>query len=352
MADHKRILTVVGARPQFIKAAVLSRFLKSQNRLEEDILHTGQHYDKNMSAVFFEELGIPEPKFNLEIQGGSHGQMTGRMLEGIEKVLLENSYDALLVYGDTNSTLAGALAAQKIGLPVIHVEAGLRSFNMQMPEEVNRILTDRLASLCCCPTSKAVENLKKEGFEEDKMVLTGDIMKDAVRYFSTNDKVETNHILVTIHRQENTDDKERLKAIFKALDDIGELHNLVFPIHPRTRKIVQELDLVSKIRFIDPVSYGEMQNLIAQSQLVITDSGGLQKEAYFHGKRVLVLRDETEWTELVDHGYALLAGADFNAIKENFATLIDQGPITDKSLYGNAVVENIYDAILDCLWES
>ncbi|MGB0777282.1 MAG: non-hydrolyzing UDP-N-acetylglucosamine 2-epimerase [Flavobacteriaceae bacterium] len=351
MGKNKRILTVVGARPQFIKAAVLSRFLKGQNRIEEDILHTGQHYDHNMSEVFFDELGIPKPKYQLEISGRTHGAMTGHMLEGIEKVLLENSYDALLVYGDTNSTLAGALAAQKLGIPVIHIEAGLRSFNMEMPEEVNRILTDRLSSLLCCPTKTAVINLEREGFDLSKVVLTGDIMKTAVDDFANQSKDSEDHILLTVHRQENTDDLNRLKSIFEALEQIAQKETIIFPIHPRTAKKLEETGIETSISLIDPVSYKQMQELLSGSRLVITDSGGLQKEAYFHGKRGVILREQTEWTELVDLGFASLVGAEKDKIIEAYKFHIDAPKIEKADLYGTQVVEKIYQAIIELLWE-
>jgi len=351
MDKTKRILTVVGARPQFIKAAVLSRFLKGQNLLFEDILHTGQHYDHNMSKVFFDELGIPKPKYQLEIQGRTHGAMTGQMLDGIEKVLLNQNYDALLVYGDTNSTLAGALAAQKLNIPVIHVEAGLRSFNMKMPEEVNRIITDKLSSLLCCPTAQAVLNLENEGFDLSKVVLTGDIMKTAVDDFSNPNNKSEEHILLTIHRQENTDDVLRLQSIFQALEQIARKETIVFPIHPRTANKLKEMGIETTINLISPVSYKKMQELLGASRLVITDSGGLQKEAYFHGKRSVILRDQTEWIELVDQGFASLVGADKDKIVQAYNSHIDAPKMGRADLYGEQVVEKIYQAIIELLWE-
>ena len=351
----KRILTVVGARPQFIKAAVLSKHLKNHPEIQEDILHTGQHYDANMSEVFFEQMGIPKPTYQLQINGGTHGVMTGQMLTEIEQVLLNNSYHALLVYGDTNSTLAGALAAQKLGIKVIHIEAGLRSFNMKMPEEVNRILTDQIASLLCCPTTLAMDNLKDEGFDqkEIQVVLTGDIMKDAVLEFSKDVPalVQTPYVLATVHRQENTDDPKRLQEILQALDVINKKIPVVCPIHPRTAKRIQDLNIGSKINFIDPVGYPEMQSLIHHSELVITDSGGLQKEAYFHKKYALILRDQTEWVELVEAGYAALCSSDSDKIISGFERIKSLPAIENEEMYGSDVSEKIIQAIKKLLWE-
>ncbi len=311
-----KIITVLGARPQFIKAAPVSRALEEAG-LQESILHTGQHFDANMSDVFFDELGIPKPKFHLGVNGGSHGVMTGRMLEGIEKVLLEHKPDAVLVYGDTNSTLAGALAASKLLIPVVHVEAGLRSFNMKMPEEQNRILTDHISSLLLAPTQLAVENLLREGIQGSKVSLTGDVMFDAALYYG--DRAETssrilkqlgiekkNYILSTIHRAENTNDLNRLRAIFDGLLKACGKMKLVLPLHPRTKNILQKEGFTinhPNLKLIDPVGYLDMVMLEKNAALIATDSGGVQKEAFFYQVPCVTLRDETEWVELVDLGW-------------------------------------------------
>lgn len=305
-----KILTVLGARPQFIKASSLSREIKKRLNCQEIIVHTGQHFDKNMSHIFFEEMQIPEPKYNLDINSLSHGAMTGRMLEEIEKILLIEKPDWVVVYGDTNSTIAGALAAKKLHIKVAHIEAGLRSFDMRMPEEINRILTDQISDILFCPTEVAVDNLKNEGFVDKniKISMSGDIMFDSALYYRSKMKcpegLNTGEkpILVTIHRQENTDDPKRLKNILTALNALSEEgHKLIWPIHPRTRKIIESHGWPIKFNCIPPVGYLEMLYLIDACSLVITDSGGLQKEAYFFNKYCLTLRDSTEWVELVEN---------------------------------------------------
>src|SRR5690606_24740430 len=261
-----KILTIVGARPQFVKAAVLSRELKSHPDIEEIIVHTGQHFDANMSDVFFDEMDIPKPKYNLDINSLSHGAMTGRMLEGIEKLILDEKPDLLLVYGDTNSTLAGALAARKLHVKVGHVEAGLRSFNMEMPEEVNRILTDRISDILFCPTDSALENLKKEGFDhfDISVVKSGDVMQDAALYYAqfSADKSQVHrhlpkgdYVLCTLHRAENTDDQNRLREIVNALDTIHKSTPVVMPLHPRTKKLLEKYGIALDVTLIDPVGY-------------------------------------------------------------------------------------------------
>lgn len=302
-----KIVTIIGARPQFIKAAALSREINKTENLQEVIVHTGQHFDKNMSDVFFEEMQIPKPKYNLNINSLNHGAMTGRMLEEIELVLVKEKPDWLLVYGDTNSTLAGALAAKKLHIKVAHVEAGLRSFNMDMPEEVNRILTDRISSVLFCPTEEAVSNLKNEGYEGFNISVEniGDIMYDSALFYSEmvkkDKQINTNkkYVLATIHRAENTDDEVKLRNIFKALDKVNETYDVVLPLHPRTKKYLEKYEIETEITLIEPVGYLEMVSLIKNSVGVITDSGGLQKEAYFFHKRCFTLRDQTEWVELV-----------------------------------------------------
>lgn len=355
----KKIITILGARPQFVKAAVLSRIITSHHQIEELIVHTGQHFDTNMSAVFFDEMHIPSPKYNLNINGLRHGAMTGQMLERLEAVLIKEQPDAVVVYGDTNSTLAGALAAKKLQIKVIHIEAGLRSFNMKMPEEVNRILTDRIADLLLCPTQKAMANLKLEGFEniDTQCVLTGDIMKDAVEFYSTM-VAEKSHILqtqqlkpnqfvlATIHRQENTDTIKNLKSIFKAFDVISKTCQVVLPLHPRTKQILEKNKIETEALLINPVGYFDMLALLKNCKMVVTDSGGLQKEAFFNQKFCIVARTETEWVELVDNNFAAIAGSDYKKIISAFHSFDKKELSFDKPLYGDKVGEKIYNEIV------
>lgn len=341
-----KILTIVGARPQFIKAAALSRELKSRAGVEEILVHTGQHFDKNMSDVFFDEMNIPKPKYNLEINSLGHGAMTGRMLEGIEKLLLDEKPNMLLVYGDTNSTIAGALAAKKIHIPVGHVEAGLRSFNMRMPEEVNRILTDRISDHLFCPTDTAINNLRNEGFNDFdcKIHRSGDVMQDAALYYAqfSEEKSDVlsklgnpkNFVLTTIHRAENTDDPVRLSAIISALNEINKSQQVVCPLHPRTRKILESLNEKPSFSIIDPIGYFDMIELLKHASLVMTDSGGLQKEAFFFQNACITMRDQTEWTELVDNGYNMLAGADEESILAAYEKMRSLNLDFSKDLYG------------------
>lgn len=317
-----KIVTILGARPQFIKASTVSRVLSQQSVCSETLVHTGQHFDNNMSDIFFDELDIPKPKYNLGIGGGSHGQMTGRQLEAIEKILLEEKPNWVVVYGDTNSTLAGALAAAKLHIPIAHIEAGLRSFNKKMPEEVNRVLTDHVSSLLFCPTKQAVENLKKEAIIEKNIVLVGDVMLDAARFFGQKAKnVSTilkdlnlelkKFILVTIHRAENTEYRDKLKNIIDALNEFSDKQAVVWPIHPRTKKKLYELDLIStvnqRVNLIEPLGYLDMVMLEQSAALILTDSGGVQKEAFFYEVPCVTIRDETEWTELIEAGWNRLA---------------------------------------------
>jgi UDP-GlcNAc3NAcA epimerase len=317
----KKIVTVVGARPQFIKAAVISRTLKeeSSDSVKEIIVHTGQHYDKNMSDVFFHEMEIPQPDYNLNVGSGTHGKMTGRMLEGIETLLLDEKPDMLLVYGDTNSTIAGALAASKLHIPVAHIEAGLRSFNMKMPEEQNRILTDHISSQLFCPTDTAVENLKNEGISEG-VFRTGDVMLDASLFYRKKNKasIQINtdkFILMTLHRAENTDDPQRLKSIISAINQLDG-YDIILPLHPRTKKIIAQSGekIASHIRVIEPVGFFDMLYLEERCQFILTDSGGVQKEAFFFKKPCITLRDQTEWVETIDTGWNVLVGAEKNKI--------------------------------------
>ena len=358
----KKIVSILGARPQFVKAAVLSRIIAEKNDIEEVIVHTGQHYDANMSAVFFDDMHIPQPKYNLNINGLSHGAMTGQMLEKIEEVLQIEKPDAIVVYGDTNSTVAGALAAKKMHIKVIHIEAGLRSFNMKMPEEINRIITDRISDLLLCPTQKAIDNLIAEGFEnlETQFVLTGDIMKEAVTYYSAMvpkkatvlqdcNLTSDAFVLATIHRPENTDTIENLKSIFKALDEISKIHQVVLPIHPRTKKILEKHQIKTQVKLIDPVGYFDMLALLQNCKMVITDSGGLQKEAFFNKKFCIIAREETEWVELVDNGFATIVGSDTQKITTAFKDFSNKEISFEKPLYGTDVGANIYNEILKVL---
>ena len=310
-----KIITIIGARPQFIKAAVVSHALNKIENLQEIIIHTGQHFDDNMSDVFFTELEIPKPAYNLGIGGNLHGAMTGQQLEKIETVLIEEKPDRVLVYGDTNSTLAGALAAVKLHIPVAHVEAGLRSFDRRMPEEINRILTDHIADLLFAPTNTAISNLKNEGLE-NKVHLVGDVMYDAALFYKSialsKSKILSEHnldsyILVTIHRADNTDSDLALKNIVKALLELSQKITLVMPIHPRTVKSLERLSLLESvkksIKLIEPVGYLDMVMLEQHAKLIITDSGGVQKEAFFHKIPCITLRENTEWVELIELGW-------------------------------------------------
>ncbi len=311
-------MTVVGARPQFIKAAMVSRELQKYEDITEVIVHTGQHYDINMSDVFFEELDIPKPDYNLGIGSATQGTQTGRMLETLEDVMIKEKPDCVIVYGDTNSTLAGALAAVKLHIPVAHVEAGLRSFNRKMPEEINRIITDHISDLLLAPTVTAVENLISECFERDRVCLVGDVMYDAALFYAKRAEanssilkslnlVSKGYILATVHRAENTDNVNRLKCIFRALSIIAQDIPVILPIHPRTQAVLQAEGLletvVQRIQVIEPIGYLDMVMLEKHARLIATDSGGVQKEAFFHRVPCVTLRDETEWVELVDIGW-------------------------------------------------
>ncbi len=348
-----KLLTVIGARPQIIKAAAISRAIKEcfLSCVEEKILHTGQHYDANMSQVFFDELGIPAPHYNLNVGSGIHGAQTAKMIEGIEQVLLSEKFDGIILYGDTNSTLAGAVAASKLHIPIYHIEAGLRSFNMSMPEEVNRIVCDQLSTILFAPTQTAVDNLCSEGFNDSKavfadgrmrrVILSGDVMYDNSMYFASKAENESgileeygieknNFILVTIHRDNNTDNPKRLNDIFRALLYISEQNNqqIVLPLHPRTKKMLsinleedlQNRLLKSSIKIIPPASFLDMIMLEKSATMVMTDSGGVQKEAFFFKKPCVILRPETEWVEIIQHGAGVLADADYDRIIEGYNT--------------------------------
>ncbi|WP_200285047.1 non-hydrolyzing UDP-N-acetylglucosamine 2-epimerase [Rhabdochromatium marinum] len=326
-----KILTVIGARPQFIKAAVVSRALRGQGPdVREFILHTGQHYDANMSDVFFDELDIPRPDRHLGIGGGTHGQNTGRMIEAIEAVLMAEQPDWVLVYGDTDSTLAGALAAVKLHIPVAHVEAGLRSFNRRMPEEINRILTDQVADLLFTPTASAVANLRAEGIAAERIRPVGDVMYDAALFYAERAMARSTildrlgvmpgqYVLATVHRAENTDDPERLRAILRGLMAVARERSVVCPLHPRTRGAIERLGMLDEIGraliLCEPLGYLDMVMLERQAAVIATDSGGVQKEAFFYQVPCVVFRQETEWVELVEIGAAQLVGAEAERIQ-------------------------------------
>ncbi|MDY0362860.1 MAG: UDP-N-acetylglucosamine 2-epimerase (non-hydrolyzing) [Desulforegulaceae bacterium] len=347
----KRIVTIVGARPQFVKAAVISRLVKKEysDKFEEIIVHTGQHYNENMSDVFFKEMMIPKPDINLNIGSGTHGKMTGRMLEKIEEVLLDKKPDLLLVYGDTNSTLAGALAASKLHIPVAHVEAGLRSFNMKMPEEQNRILTDHISSFLFCPTETAVKNLDKEGITKN-VFNTGDVMYDASLFYEKfacppkNVEIPDDFALITLHRAENTDSYENLRNIVEALNESAV--NAVMPLHPRTKKMLEQFDLKfnENIRLIEPVGFFNMIYLEKKCRMVITDSGGVQKEAYFFKKPCITLREQTEWVETVEARWNELVGSDKKKIIDMVTNWNSVGECSQPYGNGKATV-----SILNCL---
>ncbi|MHB1484456.1 MAG: non-hydrolyzing UDP-N-acetylglucosamine 2-epimerase [Saccharofermentanales bacterium] len=360
-----RLVTIIGARPQFIKTAPFSMIFRKENR--EILIHTGQHYDVNMSDIFFNELNIPKPDYNLMIGSDSHGVQTGRMLENVEALLVSEKPDGVLVYGDTNSTLAGALAASKLNIPVFHVEAGLRSYNMQMPEEQNRILTDHLSSLLLCPTKTAVNNLVKEGITKG-VYKTGDIMYDAVlnnialsrsryEYGSWLSELENEnqviisledkqYYLATIHRAENTDNLDKLREIFIAFENLNK--PVLVPIHPRTRKYLTELNIkMHNTIIINPVGYLLMLYLTANAHMVLTDSGGLQKEAYFLKTPCTTLRDQTEWVETLENGWNMLASIDNDSIVQRATRTLDCFNFEQPDSFGDGhAAEHIYQAII------
>ena len=379
-----KLLTVIGARPQIIKAAAISRAIRKSfsDSVEEKILHTGQHYDANMSQVFFDELGIPKPDYNLGVGSGSHGAQTAKMIAGIEQVLTSEHFDGVILYGDTNSTLAGAVAACKLHVPVFHIEAGLRSYNMAMPEEQNRIICDQLSSILFAPTQTAVNNLAREGFNDsparfansrNRLVInSGDVMYDNSVYFArmledSGRESATlsgygvgsgNFILATIHRDNNTDKGERLSAIFKALLDISERDGIdvVLPLHPRTSKLLeQNLDAglyarimnSTRLKLVPPASFFEIIALEKNARIVMTDSGGVQKESFFFGRPCVILRPETEWVEIVEHGAGILADADYDRIVSAYDALVGN-EVHFPPLFGDAkaaetILQNIED---------
>lgn len=337
-----KVITIVGARPQFIKAAAVSRVLRQRHT--EILVHTGQHYDYQMSGIFFDGLDMPAAEVNLGVGSGTHGAQTGAMLQAIEDLLVAERPDWVLIYGDTNSTLAGALAASKLSVPVAHVEAGLRSFNRRMPEEINRVVADHLSSLLLCPSRTAIENLKREGVQAN-VHMVGDVMLDVMnwakqRLNGSGSRVlsgigieEGKFLLATVHRSENTDDPARLTQILEAFGATGE--PIVFPVHPRARKVIAQAgcSIASNINLIDPVGYLDMIALASAARLILTDSGGLQKEAYWVGTPCITMRGETEWVETVEAGWNVLVGADPKRIVETVRTFIPSKPQT--SLYGD-----------------
>jgi len=350
-----KIVTILGARPQFIKAGTVSREIAKHSEIQEVIVHTGQHFDANMSDIFFDEMKIPKPDYNLNINGLGHGAMTGQMLEKIEEVLLKEKPDWVMVYGDTNSTIAGALAASKLHIQVAHVEAGLRSFNMNMPEEVNRILTDRISNILFCPTESAIDNLEKEGYNtlDIKIVKNGDVMQDGAMFYKTlavkpDVELADNYILSTIHRAENTDDPKRLKAIFDALNEIAKDIQIVLPLHPRTKNILKTSNIIlsDNISIIEPIGYLKMVYLIKNTTMIMTDSGGLQKEAFFFEKPCITLRDETEWVELIQNKFNVLAGADKEKIIDLYHTYAFNNDFSIDLYGGGKASESIVKELL------
>jgi len=366
-SQMKRIITIIGARPQIIKAAALSRAIKNHfsYQIEEIIVHTGQHYDVNMSAVFFKELGIPKPDYNLNVGSGKHGEQTAKMIQGIEEILIEQKPDALVVYGDTNSTLAGAIAASKIHIPIVHIEAGLRSYNKSMPEEINRIMCDHVSTLLFSPTQAGYQNLINEGFKDidegpysmdrPKIYHCGDVMYDNSLYFSKlakekstvlqdHELIAGSFILGTIHRDHNTDNPVRLTAIFEALLEMARTTQIVLPLHPRTKKMMktvlskvlnEKVEKNNNLKLIPPVSFLDMVLLEDSSKMIITDSGGVQKESYFFRKPCLILRPQTEWVEIVEAGTARICDANKDMILENYQFYVSNPPQQFHPIFGN-----------------
>lgn len=347
-----KIATIVGARPQFIKAATVSRIISKNPGVEEIIIHTGQHYDENMSEVFFSELNIPKPRYNLGAGSSLHGKQTARMLDGIEEVLIKERPDWVIVYGDTNSTVAGALASSKLHIPIAHIEAGLRSYNRRMPEEINRIATDHISDLLFAPTTNALDILKHEGLGE-RSVFSGDVMYDSILHFKeiSKQKIKLSDVtdahpgqfyLATIHRQENTDNVKRLQEIFIAFSELDL--PVIIPLHPRTKNILDEVSFRSNVKIIDPVGYLEMVSLLSNCIKVFTDSGGLQKEAFFLKKPCITLREETEWPETLIGNWNFTVGAD----KEKILSKVHQNNFgVQKDYFGDGkAAEKIIERLI------
>lgn len=346
----KKIMTVIGARPQFIKAAVVSRLLHHENNIEEIIVHTGQHYDTNMSQIFFDELAIPKIDHHLNVGSALHGKQTGEMISNIENLLIETKPDFLLIYGDTNSTLAGALAAAKLHIPIAHVEAGLRSYNRKMPEEINRIIADQLSNILFTPTTQAVNNLIQEGYDPSRIIEVGDVMYDAACFYVKKALNESqileklnvekkNYLLATIHRPENTDDVDKLNNIFTALDKLTQELTIIMPLHPRTRKMLnQHLPMLlnnSSIHIIEPVGFLDMVMLEKHASLIVTDSGGIQKEAFFYQVPCVTLREQTEWVETVELGWNhLVKPESVDMIHDQILQVLGTSGLCDQYPYG------------------
>lgn len=347
-----KIVTILGARPQFIKASLISKYFKDSNIIDEVIIHTGQHYNKNMSDDFFDQLAIPNPKYKLNINQMNHGEMTGRMLIDIEKILLCEKPKAVLVYGDTNSTLAGGLASVKLNIPVFHIEAGLRSYNRSMPEEINRIVTDHLSSLLFCPTRNSIDELSKEGITKG-VIDSGDIMYEL--FLKNSKKIKKNNssfILATIHRPMNTDDPTKLSSIIKSLERINKLKKIIFPVHPRTKNKLKKYGIKPKFPLIEPVHYLGMIKYLINADLVITDSGGLQKEAYFAKTKCITIRPETEWIELINSGVNILSDSLEDEIWSKYQEMIKRDCDFSKNFYGdgntaNKIVKSIIEFLND-----
>lgn len=346
-----KLVSIVGARPQFIKAAALSRALRGRAGVKELLVHTGQHYDHNLSDVFFRELELPEPDYHLGVGSGPHGAQTGKMLAAVEEVLCRERPDRVIVYGDTNSTLAGALAAAKLGIPVAHVEAGLRAFNRRIPEEINRVVTDHLADLLFAPTQAAVENLRREGIAADRIHLVGDIMYDVALFYGAKAEGESrvlerlglnpgDYVLATVHRAGNTDDAVRLRAIFEGLAEVARECRVILPLHPRTRAALEREGLRQRpaagLELLEPVGYLDMVMLERHARLIVTDSGGVQKEAFFHGVPCVTLREETEWVELVELGWnRLVPPQSALAVAEGIRAALNAPPGRPARPYGD-----------------
>lgn len=370
-----KVLSVIGARPQIIKAAALSRAIsgKFSGKINEVIVHTGQHYDENMSEVFFSELGIPKPNYNMGVGSGNHGAQTAGMIERLEEIVITEKPQCVVLYGDTNSTLAGAVVASKLHVPVVHIEAGLRSFNKEMPEEINRIMCDHVSTLLFSPTKAGVNNLEKEGFKLDnvapfnmnnpKVYHCGDVMYDNSLYFSTLSQEQStitkrlnlsNFVLATVHRNDNTDNKEKLSSILDAFIAISDKSEVVFPAHPRTMKMMEQLledifleEVKSKIKLIEPVSFLDMIALEQAAEMILTDSGGVQKESFYFKKPCIILRPQTEWIELVENGNAIIADSQYDKIISAFDHFATKPALTYPSLYGDGkAAEFICEQIL------
>ncbi len=338
-----KIATIIGARPQFIKTALISEKLNTSSSLSEIIIHTGQHFDQKMSDIFFDEMKIPNPNYNLNINQVDYGIMIERMVKKIKPILLEESIKGVLVFGDTNSTLGGSISAKQLNLPIFHVEAGLRSFNRSMLEENNRIITDHLSSLLFCPSKNAVSNLMEENLN-DGVILSGDVMLDVYLKFSSykdnlrDDLKTSKFILATIHRKENIDSAEKLSAIFKNLNKINEHRQIIMPLHPHTKQKVEKYKIKSNIKFIDPLGYISMLSLLNNCEMVITDSGGLQKESFFAKKKCLIVRNETEWVELINQGTSFLCKPqNLNTIYKKISSIECD---FSNSLYGDGNASN------------